>query len=52
MDNEPIIVAKNFNSTYWLNTASASKVGKVKPFLGGSKKTKRSADGYFCFQIQ
>ena len=34
------------------NTASASKVGKFKPFLGEVKKTKRSADGYFCFQIQ
>ena len=40
------------NLTVVLNTASASKVGKFKPFLGGVKKTKRSADGYFCVQIQ
>ena len=35
-----------------INTASASKVGKFRPFLGGVKKTKRSADEYFSFQIQ
>ena len=34
-----------------LNTASASKVGKFRPFLGEVKKTKRSADEYFSFQI-
>ena len=30
-----------------LNTASASKVGKFRPFWGEVKKTKRSADEYF-----
>ena len=34
------------------NTASASKVGQFRPFLGEVKKTKRSADEYFSFQIQ
>ena len=32
------------------NTASASKVGKLRPFWGEVKK--RSADEYFSFQIQ
>ena len=36
----------------YLNTASASKVGQFRPFLGEVKKTKRSADEYFSFQIQ
>ena len=35
-----------------INTASASKVGQFRPFLGEVKKTKRSADEYFSFQIQ
>ena len=35
-----------------INTASVSKVGQFRPFLRGSKKTKRSADEYFSFQIQ
>ena len=34
------------------NTASASKVGQFRPFWGEVKKTKRSADEYFSFQIQ
>ena len=45
--------AHNFN--LWekaFNTASASKVGKFRPFWGEVKKTKRSADEYFSFQIQ
>ena len=33
-----------------LNTASASKVGKFRPFWGEVKKTKRSADEYFHIQ--
>ena len=37
---------------YTINTASASKVGNFRPFLGEVKKTKRSADEYFSFQIQ
>ena len=36
----------------FINTASASKVGQFRPFLGEVKKTKRSADEYFSFQIQ
>ena len=35
-----------------INTASASKVGQFRLFLGEVKKTKRSADEYFSFQIQ
>ena len=35
-----------------INTASASEVGKFRPFWGEVKKTKRSADEYFSFQIQ
>ena len=35
-----------------INTASASKVGKFRPFLGEAKKNKRSADEYLSFQIQ
>ena len=34
------------------NTASASKGGQFRPFWGEVKKTKRSADEYFSFQIQ
>ena len=35
-----------------VNTASASKVGQFRPFLGEVKIPKRSADEYFSFQIQ
>ena len=37
--------------TIMLNTTSASKVGKFRPFLGEAKN-KRSADEYLSFQIQ
>ena len=43
---------KKYNYRTAINTASASKVGKFRPFLGEVKKTKRSADEYFSFQIQ
>ena len=38
-------------SSLYINIASASKVGQFRPFWGEVKKTKRSADEYFSFQI-
>ena len=34
------MLAENIHSARWINTASASKVGKIRPFWGEVKKLK------------